>query len=126
MEVRTMSAKTMELSPLGPIDVALSSHSESCERRSSTRPAAAPKLRTILRGRWPIVRWLAGPFAIVLITEFFLHGVSVNTTTVGFAYLLAILIASTCQELRATVLMCIAATAAYDYFFLPPVGTFNI
>ena len=22
--------------------------------------------------------------------------------------------------------MCIAATAAYDYFFLPPVGTFNI
>ena len=64
--------------------------------------------------------------AILLITELFLHGPSVNATTVGFAFLLAILVASTFLELRFTVLMCIAATMAYDYCFLPPVGSFNI
>jgi two-component system sensor histidine kinase KdpD len=64
--------------------------------------------------------------AILLITGFFHYDPSVNATTVGFVFLLAILVASTRFELRVLIAMCIAATMAYDFFFLPPVGTFNI
>jgi len=73
-----------------------------------------------------ITRAAAGSLAVFLITEFFRHVPSVNATTVGFAYLLSILVASTCVDLRASLVMCIAATLAYDYYFLPPAGTFNI
>ena len=121
-----MSTKIMELNSLGPIDVARSPRAKSPERTVSTPPAAASKLWRISPQRWRVARWLVGPFAILLITEFSLHAFPVNTTAVGFAFLLAILITSTRLELRAMVLMCIAASAAYDYFFLPPVGTFNI
>lgn len=121
-----MSTKIMELNSLGPIDVARSPRAKSPERTVSTPPAAASKLWRISPQRWRVAQWLVGPFAILLITEFSLHAFPVNTTAVGFAFLLAILITSTRLELRAMVLMCIAASAAYDYFFLPPVGTFNI
>jgi two-component system sensor histidine kinase KdpD len=50
----------------------------------------------------------------------------VNATTVGFTFLLAILTMSSFLKLRFTVVTCIAATAAYDYCFLPPTGSFNI
>ena len=42
------------------------------------------------------------------------------------SYLLAILVASTLFELRVLIAMCIAATMAYDFFFLPPMGSFNV
>lgn len=54
------------------------------------------------------------------------HVFSVNATTVGFAYLLLVLIvASTWGFIEASILS-IAATSALNFFFLPPVGTFNI
>jgi two-component system, OmpR family, sensor histidine kinase KdpD len=50
----------------------------------------------------------------------------VNATTVGFAYLLLVLIvASTWGFLEASILS-IAATLAFNFFFFPPVGTFSI
>lgn len=66
---------------------------------------------------------LAGVF---LTTTFFRHGPSVNATTVGFGFLLVILAASTYLDVRVLIATCIAATLTYDYYFLPPVGTFNI
>ena len=49
-----------------------------------------------------------------------------NATTVGFAYLLLVLIvASTCGFLEAA-LSSILATLLFNFFFLPPVGTFTI
>ena len=51
---------------------------------------------------------------------------AVNVTTVGFSYLLAILVASTLFELPTLIVMCIAATMAYDFYFLPPVGTLAV
>jgi two-component system, OmpR family, sensor histidine kinase KdpD len=52
--------------------------------------------------------------------------ISVNATTVGFAYLLLVLVvASTWGFIEASILS-IAATLTFNFFFLPPVGNFTI
>ena len=54
------------------------------------------------------------------------HVVPVNAITAGFAYLLLVLVvASTWGFIEASILS-IAATLAFNFFFFPPVGTFNI
>jgi two-component system sensor histidine kinase KdpD len=50
----------------------------------------------------------------------------VNVTTVALAYLLAILAVSTVWGLAVAVVMSIAAVLAFNYYFLPPIGTFSI
>ncbi len=50
----------------------------------------------------------------------------VNATTVALAYLLAILAVSTVWGLAVAVVMSVAAVLAFNYFFLPPIGTFTI
>lgn len=121
-----MSTKVMDLHPLGSIE-ARQGRSSQFTGVAASPLAAQSELSPRARFRWPLIaRWFAGPLAVVLITEFFSHGPSVNATTVGFAFLLAVLMASTFLELRFTVVMCIAATVAYDYCFLPPIGSFNI
>jgi two-component system, OmpR family, sensor histidine kinase KdpD len=52
--------------------------------------------------------------------------VHVNPTTVGFTFLLAILIFSAACGLRYSVFMAIVAALAYNYFFLPPIFRFTI
>jgi two-component system, OmpR family, sensor histidine kinase KdpD len=65
---------------------------------------------------------LGGMAAITLAA----HRISANPTTVGFFYLLLVLVlASTWGFLEAAVTS-IAATLAINYYFLPPVGTFTI
>ena len=73
-----------------------------------------------------ITRWtlafgaLAG---IVLVYRLWLH---VNTTTVALTLLLFILVIAAEWSLRYAVVISVAATACYNFFFLPPVGTFTI
>jgi len=50
----------------------------------------------------------------------------VNATTVALAYLLAILAVSTVWGLAVAVVMSVAAMLAFNYYFLPPIGTFTI
>jgi two-component system sensor histidine kinase KdpD len=50
----------------------------------------------------------------------------VNATTVGFAYLLLILIIASTWGFFEAALASVLATLAYNFFFLPPVGTFTI
>jgi two-component system sensor histidine kinase KdpD len=54
------------------------------------------------------------------------HVLEVKTTTVVLTFLLAILVASAVWGLGVSVFMSVAAMMCVDYFFLPPVGTFNI
>jgi two-component system, OmpR family, sensor histidine kinase KdpD len=49
-----------------------------------------------------------------------------NVTTVGFAFLLAILIAAAISGFGTSLLMSVAAALVYDYFFIPPVNQWNI
>jgi two-component system sensor histidine kinase KdpD len=83
----------------------------------------ASKFKRFARTIGPPVVGLA---VVLLITVIFRHVPLANLTTVGFAFLLAILVASTVGGLRTSILMSVAATLAYDYFFIPPVFTWNI
>ncbi len=53
----------------------------------------------------------------------FLHA---NASTAGFAFLLAVLVVSAAWGLRCAIFLSVVATLAYNFFFLPPIGTFTI
>jgi len=50
----------------------------------------------------------------------------VNQTTVALMFLVMVLLTSAYWGLRYAALMAVIATAAFNFFFLPPVGTFTI
>jgi two-component system, OmpR family, sensor histidine kinase KdpD len=119
-----MPAKTIDFTALGPM--VFGERDSSLLQALATRPREESALPS--RSLWwrTIVHWLIGPLTILALTAFLRSDPSVNVTTAGFAFLLAILVASTFLEFRFAVLMCITAALAYDYFFLPPTGHFNI
>src|ERR1700722_13551158 len=73
-----------------------------------------------------LLRYAAALAAVLAITFHYKHTHQVNATTVAFTYLLAILGVSALWGLWISVFMSLAATLAYNYFFLPPVGTLTI
>ncbi len=77
--------------------------------------------RVITTTRWTLAFVaLAG---IVLVYRVWLH---VNSTTVALTLLLLILVIAAEWSLRYAVVISVVATACYNFFFLPPVGTFTI
>ena len=73
-----------------------------------------------------IARYAAALAAVLVITYFYVHAHRFNATTVAFTYLLAILGVSAVWGLGISVFMSLVATLTYNYYFLPPVGTFTI
>lgn len=70
---------------------------------------------------------IAVSLAIVAgLTVFYRHAREVNQTTIALTFLLAILAVSAVWGMAVSVFMSIAAVLAFNYFFLPPVGTFTI
>jgi two-component system sensor histidine kinase KdpD len=59
-------------------------------------------------------------------TVFFDRLLHVNPTTVGFSFLVAVLVVSAAWGLRYAVILAITSTLAYNFFFFPPYGTFTI
>lgn len=80
--------------------------------------------------RSPIVKRVlhfAVAFALVIaITAFYRRMLPVNATTVALTFLIAILAVSTLWGMAISISMSIVALLAFNYFFLPPVGTFTI
>ena len=74
----------------------------------------------------PVVRFIAAGALVVVIVVAYRRGPHVNPTTVALTFLLAILIISATWGLRYAVTMAIIATLLFNYFFLPPAGTFTI
>jgi two-component system sensor histidine kinase KdpD len=69
----------------------------------------------------------AAALAIVLgISVFYRHVLLVNPTTVALTFLLAILAVSTVWGIAVSVFMSIVAMLAFNFYFLPPVGTFTV
>jgi two-component system, OmpR family, sensor histidine kinase KdpD len=60
------------------------------------------------------------------IVEFFKRGPHVNATTVAFTFLLAILVVSANWGFWYAAFLAIYSTLAFNFFFLPPFGTFTI
>jgi two-component system sensor histidine kinase KdpD len=50
----------------------------------------------------------------------------VNPTTVALMFLVGVLLASAYWGLRYALVLAVGATAAFNFFFLPPIGTFTI
>jgi two-component system sensor histidine kinase KdpD len=64
----------------------------------------------------------AGLAAVFLVTFVFERLAFVNATTVGFAYLITVLLIAASSGIVESVLASIAAALCYSYFFLPPAG----
>ncbi len=76
-----------------------------------------------------LIRILQFPaaFGIVIGIALLYHKVlPVNATTVALTFLLAILAVSTVWGMAVAVAMSLAAMLAFNYFFLPPAGTFTV
>jgi len=73
-----------------------------------------------------IVRWSASAIALAAIVAFDRLVLHANPTTVALTLLLLILFIAANWGLRYAIVTSIAATAAYNFFFLPPVDTFTV
>ena len=73
-----------------------------------------------------VVQFAGALATVVAITVFYRRILSVNATTVALTLLLAILAVSAIWGMAVSIAMSVAAMLAFNYFFLPPVGTFTI
>ena len=64
--------------------------------------------------------------ALAVITVFYSRVLHVNQTTVALSFLLAILAVSAVWGMVVSAFMSVVATVAFNYFFLPPIGTLTI
>jgi two-component system, OmpR family, sensor histidine kinase KdpD len=67
--------------------------------------------------------FVTAAISFISVVGFRLH---VNHTTVAMMFLVAVLLTSAYWGLRYAVVMSIEATVAFDFFFLPPIGTLTI
>jgi two-component system sensor histidine kinase KdpD len=72
------------------------------------------------------VRVLVALSGVVLVTFVGYRVIPVNATTVGFAYLLLILIVASTSGFLEAALSSLLATLLFNFFLLPPVGTFTV
>ena len=72
------------------------------------------------------MRYAATAFAVLVLVVFYHLVIKVNPTTVALSFLIGVLIVSANWGLRPAVFMAIVATLAFNYYFLPPVGTLTI
>ena len=73
-----------------------------------------------------ILRLLLSLVGVTLLTWAGDSLVSVNATTIGFAYLMLVLLIASVWGFSEAALASVAATLTFNYFFLPPVGEFTI
>ena len=72
------------------------------------------------------LRYAATAFVVVVIVLAYHVAISVNPTTVALTFLVGVLIVSANWGLKPAVFMALVATLAFNYYFLPPVGTLTI
>lgn len=79
--------------------------------------------------RW-ITTTLIRTFSAVLIIEAITYAgyrlIPVNETTIGFVYLIAVLLTALRWGLTASVASSLAAVLSLNYFFVPPIGSFTV
>jgi two-component system, OmpR family, sensor histidine kinase KdpD len=72
------------------------------------------------------LRLLLALSLVAAITFVFFRMIHVNSTSVGFFYLVAILVIATAGGLIEATVASIVAMLCFNFFFLPPIGTFTI
>ncbi len=72
------------------------------------------------------VRWLLIASGLASIVALYHHYYRANNTTVALTLLLLVLVVAGSWGLRYALVASFAATALFNYYFLPPIGTFTI
>jgi two-component system sensor histidine kinase KdpD len=75
---------------------------------------------------YQILRFVASAAIVSVVILIYSKWLHVNPTTVGFTFLLVVLVVSAIWGLRYAIFAAILATAGYNYFFLPPLYKFTI
>ena len=73
-----------------------------------------------------VFRFAACAAALFLVVCLYTRVIHVNPTTVALTFLISVLIVSAVWGLRYALFTAFVAAAAFNYFFLPPTGTFTI
>src|SRR5580658_9187291 len=73
-----------------------------------------------------LFRYAACVVAAELVVQVYRHVVHVNPTTVALTFLLMVLWVAAYWGFRFSVFLAILATLAFNYYFLPPIGTFTV
>lgn len=73
-----------------------------------------------------ILQFCASLAVILAIVYFYRRVLHLNQTAIALTFVLAILAVSTFWGFAVSVSMAVAAMLAFNYFFLPPVGTFTV
>ncbi len=73
-----------------------------------------------------VAKFAALPAIVVAIVLLYFKLFHVNPTTVGFTFLLAVLVVSAAWGLHYATVLAVLSTLAYNFFFLPPRWTFTI
>jgi two-component system, OmpR family, sensor histidine kinase KdpD len=63
---------------------------------------------------------------IEVVVQVYRHVIHVNPTTVALTFLLMVLLVAAYWGFRFSVFLAVLATLAFNYYFLPPVGTFTV
>ena len=66
------------------------------------------------------------PLALFLVVRLYTRVIQVNPTTVALTFLVFVLIVSALWGLRYALFTAFVAAGAFNYYFLPPIGTFTI
>ena len=94
---------------------------------NSAKPGSQFAFKRLFRWAIRLVgRILASLAVIAVVTFVFARLLPVNATTSGFFYLVAILTIATVGGLVESTVASIVAMLCFNFFFLPPVGTFTI
>jgi two-component system sensor histidine kinase KdpD len=118
-----VSSKSAAPNPAVSLGIRRPPHASRSAETSAHEERDSSKLKRLAR---VIGSPVAGVLVTLLITQIYRHEPLANVTTVGFTYLLAILIASTVGGLTTAIAMSVVATLAFDFYFIPPVDTWNI
>src|SRR5690242_15434593 len=73
-----------------------------------------------------VVRGLAVAVVLALVTYIYRQWFHVNPTTVALSFLVVVLLVSAFWGFRIALFTAVAATALFNFFFLPPFRTFTI
>ncbi|MGA9057791.1 MAG: ATP-binding protein [Terriglobia bacterium] len=93
---------------------------------AKTRVTSAIIPSVLKLSRWQIPRFVAAAGMVLAIVLIFRQVVPANPTSVARVFLLAILYVSAFWGLRVSIFMSLLATLAFNYYFLPPLGSLTI
>jgi len=81
-----------------------------------------------VKSRWPqhAFRYVACLAAAEIVAQVYRRILNVNPTTVALTFLLMVLLVAAYWGFRFSVFLAVSATLAFNYYFLPPIGTFTV